>query len=508
VPLISPPPHHDIYSIEDLAQLIHDLRQVNPRARVSVKVPAVTDIGTIAVGIAKAGADVIDVSGFEGGTGAASSSSIEHAGLPLERALSETHQALVLSGVRDRVRLRADGGIKTGFDVAAVLALGADEVSLGTALMIAEQCIFCHGCAVGLCPAGITTQSDLVARRLMTIKKGRPKDEALPDDEEARYEDAKHGVMRYLRALAGDLRRHLASVGLARPEDLVGRVDLLERREVSEGTRAAKLDLAEILADVRAEVGARAPRLPVDPTSALNARLCTDAAAGIALSYEVRNTDRTVGATLAGKIALGEIAPPAAGFTIRLAGFAGQALGFALVDGMRVELCGFANDTVGEAMGGGTIVVRSPPHLQETAGLSLVGNAACYGATGGRLFVAGRAGQRVGVRNSGATIVVEGAGKYAFEYMTGGVGAVLGPVGPVVASGMTGGVLYLVIEEHLEDRVHPDAVLGALDAGDEDALRALIEEHARETRSPRAAALLDDWSAARRRFTKVTPRTA
>src|SRR5262249_42476697 len=198
VTLISPPPHHDIYSIEDLAQLIYNLKQTNPSAKVSVKLPAVTDIGTIAVGVAKAGADAIDVSGFEGGTGAASSSSIEHAGLPLERALSESHQALVVNGIRDRVRLRADGGIKTGFDVATVLALGADEVSLGTALMIAEQCIFCHGCSKGNCPAGITTQSDLTARRLMTEKKGRPADELLPDGEVARYEDALAGVTRYL----------------------------------------------------------------------------------------------------------------------------------------------------------------------------------------------------------------------------------------------------------------------------------------------------------------------
>src|SRR5436190_3190100 len=221
VTLISPPPHHDIYSIEDLAQLIYNLRQANPRARVSVKIPAVTDIGTIAVGIAKAGADVIDVSGFEGGTGAASSSSIEHAGLPLERALAETHQALVVNGIRSSVRLRADGGIKTGDDVAKVMALGADEVSLGTALMIAEQCIFCHGCSKGNCPAGITTQSDLTARRLMTDKKGRAADEQLRDVEEERYLDAREGVTRYLRSLAVELRAILGRLGLSRPEELV-----------------------------------------------------------------------------------------------------------------------------------------------------------------------------------------------------------------------------------------------------------------------------------------------
>ena len=466
VTLISPPPHHDIYSIEDLAQLIYSLRQTNPRATVSVKVPAVTDIGTIAVGIAKAGADIIDVSGFEGGTGAATASSIEHAGLPLERGLSETHQALVLSGVRDRVRVRADGGIKTGFDVAAILALGADEVSLGTALMIAEQCIFCHGCANGMCPAGITTQSELVARRLMTIKKGRSKDEELRDVEEERFEDARLGVRRYLHALANDIRKHLSRVGLTHPSQLVGRVDLLEHKPTGDA-RKDKIDLAEILTDVRAEATPRPARLKVDPTSAMNARILSDIIARTSdlepLSYGINNTDRSVGATLAGRIALGEVVAPEGGFTLRFRGCAGQAFGFACADGMRMELEGFANDMVAEAMSGGVVVVRAPADVgvarEGRGALSLVGNAACYGATGGTLHVAGRAGQRVGVRNSGATIVVEGAGKYAFEYMTGGVGLVLGPVGAVVGSGMTGGVVYLLDDpgQTMSDKIHPDA---------------------------------------------------
>jgi glutamate synthase domain-containing protein 2/glutamate synthase domain-containing protein 1/glutamate synthase domain-containing protein 3 len=507
VTLISPPPHHDIYSIEDLAQLIYDLRQANPRAEVSVKIPAVSDIGTIAVGIAKAGADILDVSGFEGGTGAAASSSIEHAGLPLERALSETHQALVINGIRDRVRIRADGGIKTGFDVAAVLALGADEVSLGTALMVAEQCIFCHGCANGLCPAGITTQSDLVARRLMTVKKGRPKDEALPDDEEERYADAKHGVMRYLKALAGDLRGRLASMGLRSPADLTGRVDLLARKATGDA-RKDKVDLAELLIDPEDGAGTwrgRPRRLRPDPTSPLNARLCADAAAGAPLDYAIQNGDRAFGATLAGMIALGAVAVPEGGFTIRARGYAGQALGFALNAGMRMELTGFANDALGEAMGGGVIVVRPPREAkaEDRGALSVCGNAACYGATGGKLFVEGRAGQRVGVRNSGAVIVVEGAGKYAFEYMTGGVGVVLGSVGPVVASGLTGGVLYLLDEDGAAQKVHEDAHVEPLGEGDLATLRAIVEEHHRETGSARAEAVLARWGEAPRRFVKV-----
>jgi glutamate synthase (ferredoxin) len=506
VALISPPPHHDIYSIEDLAQLIYNLRQSNPGAKVSVKIPAVTDIGTIAVGIAKAGADVIDVSGFEGGTGAAASSSIEHAGLPLERALSETHQALVINGVRDRVRIRADGGIKTGFDVAAVLALGADEVSLGTALMVAEQCIFCHGCANGMCPAGITTQNDLVARRLMTVKKGRGKDENLPDDEEERYLDARNGVTRYLLALASDLREKLSTMGLSGPADLVGRVDLLMNKPTGDA-RKDKVDLSELLLDPKsADLPPKAPRrLPVDPTSPLNARLCRDAASGAPLEYALTNGDRAFGATLAGKIALGEITPPAGGFTIRARGYAGQAFGFALHDGMRLELDGFANDTVAEAMGGGLLVIRAPRSIPAEArgALSVCGNAACYGATGGKLFVEGRAGQRVGVRNSGASIVVEGAGKYAFEYMTGGVGVVLGAVGPVVGSGLTGGTLYLYDEDEVAQKVHKDARVVPLGSDDDAVLRGLVEEHQRTTGSAKAEALLGAWEKAWERFVKV-----
>ncbi len=507
VTLISPPPHHDIYSIEDLAQLIYNFRQTNPTARVSVKIPAVTDIGTIAVGIAKAGADVIDVSGFEGGTGAASSSSIEHAGLPLERALSETHQALVVNGIRDRVRLRADGGIKTGADVAAVLALGADEVSLGTALMIAEQCIFCHGCAKGNCPAGITTQSDLTARRLMTEKKGRAPDAELPDEDELRYQDARSGVKRYLLALAADLRGILGRLGLARPEELVGRVDLLEQVPTG-NARLDKVDLSELLIEPPGEWRrGRHESLPIDPTSTANARIMAAVAGGAReLALDVTTADRAIGATLAGWIAP---RPSEPSVTVKLRGYAGQALGFALADRMHVELEGYANDSVAEAMSGGTLIVRQPAAVgfEARATASVIGNAACYGATGGRLFVEGRAGQRLGVRNSGATMVTEGAGKYAFEYMTGGVGVVLGPVGSVVGSGMTGGVVYLYDERgESEGKLHKESVrVGAASAEELATLRALVEEHAQLTGSPRAKALIADWESAARRFLKIVP---
>ncbi len=513
VTLISPPPHHDIYSIEDLAQLIYNFRQTNPGARVSVKIPAVTDIGTIAVGIAKAGADVIDVSGFEGGTGAASSSSIEHAGLPLERALAETHQALVVNGIRDTVRLRADGGLKTGDDVAKVLALGADEVSLGTALMIAEQCIFCHGCSKGNCPAGITTQSDLTARRLMTEKKGRATDAALPDEEEDRYRDAFSGVQRYLLALGAEVRSVLGRLGLQRPEQLVGRVDLLE--QITTGTpRLDKVDLSELLIDPYAAIarGGRRGGRPLrtnlaDPTSALNAQIMTLIESGAhELELPVTTGDRSVGATLAGWLSK-QAAPAGQSYLVELRGYAGQGLGFALTDGIRLELEGYANDSVAEAMSGGTLVVKQPKGVAaEVRGhASVIGNAACYGATGGRLFVEGSAGQRLGVRNSGAIMVCEGAGKYAFEYMTGGVGVVLGPVGPVLGSGMTGGVVWIYdTDSTVENRLHKESVKLAVASPDDLAgLRALVEAHVTETHSPQARALLDDWASASKRFVKI-----
>jgi glutamate synthase domain-containing protein 2/glutamate synthase domain-containing protein 1/glutamate synthase domain-containing protein 3 len=508
VTLISPPPHHDIYSIEDLAQLIYNFRQTNPQARVSVKIPAVTDIGTIAVGIAKAGADVIDVSGFEGGTGAASSSSIEHAGLPLERALAETHQALVVNGIRDTVRLRADGGLKTGDDVAKALALGADEVSLGTALMIAEQCIFCHGCSKGNCPAGITTQSDLTARRLMTEKKGRASDELLPDLEEERYQDAFMGVTRYLTALAADVRSILGRLGLKRPEELVGRVDLLEQIATGQ-PRLDRVDLSELLIDPYPP-GARRGGRPlsptrVDQTSVVNARICEAVRDGRSeLAFDITTGDRAVGATLSGWLSLQPGSPRQ--ITLGLRGYAGQALGFALTDGVRLELDGYANDYVGEAMSGGTIVVRQPAAtpLEVRASASVIGNAACYGAVGGRLFVEGKAGQRLGVRNSGATMVCEGAGKYAFEYMTGGVAVVLGPIGPVVGSGMTGGVVWL--HDGQESRLHKESVR-IVPAGDEELseLRTLVQAHFDLTGSARARSLLAHWDVAAHRFVKVVP---
>jgi len=494
VTLISPPPHHDIYSIEDLAQLITNLRQCNPRAAVSVKVPAVSNLGTIAVGVAKAGAEVITVSGFEGGTGAAHAGSILHAGLPLDRGLSEAHQHLVLAGIRGRVRLRADGGLKCGLDVAKVLALGADEVAFGTPLLVAENCVYCRGCSHGRCPEGIATQDGEVHARFM--RRHRPAPAHAEASEEQRYQEARDGVVRYLRCVAEDLRGLLAAMGLRHPRELVGRVDLLARRPGG-NPRWDRLHLGELLANPReqggGEVAGRQPGAVISPANqqALNAAapVLSGEADRAVVELVLDNRDRALGATLAASMAR---SPAAAGeVELCTSGTAGQGLGFAACRGMKVRHAGYANDGVASAMGeGALVVVRAPQGLPEAP--HLVGNAAAYGATGGALLVGGRAGQRFGVRNSGALLVAEAVGKYAFEYMTGGTGLVLGPCGPCLGSGMTGGELFLLEGQPLT-ALHPDVAVardGPLPADELDRLRRILRRYIAETGSRRAQDLL------------------
>ncbi len=511
VTLISPPPHHDIYSIEDLAQLIHNLRAVHPKATISVKCPSTTDLGTIVVGVAKAGADVIDISGAEGGTGAAAASSIEHAGLPVERGLAEAHQALVVNGIRNEVRLRADGGIKTGDDVVKLLCLGADEVALGTALMIAEQCIFCHGCSKGTCPSGITTQDQVVFQRFM-VGHGEAK-RALPVDtsEEERYQEARRGVVHYLLALAEAVRQRLAELGVRSPRELTGRVDLLD--QISRGEpRADKLDLSALLYDARpllshpemlGSVRCAAKRLPA---TSLNFDLWAAAQAltGQPIERRVRNVDRAVGATLAGELAAGELRPKGT-LDVVLRGEAGQGLGFACVDGLHLTLHGQANDGVGEAISGGRIVVRQPRGMAASEA-SVAGNAVGYGAVGGEIFLQGRAGQRFGVRNSGGTLVCEGAGKYAFEYMTDGTALVLGGVGPLLGSGMTGGVVYLWDPaSNCEPRLSADVGAMAVEPEEIQILHGLLRQHHQLTASPAAGDVLKRWPASLGEFAAIRP---
>ncbi|MFH1829938.1 MAG: glutamate synthase large subunit [Pseudomonadota bacterium] len=493
IDLISPPPHHDIYSIEDLAQLITNLRQLHPKATISVKVPSITKLGTIAVGIVKAGADVIVISCFTGGTGAASSGSIIHAGLPLERGVSEVHQYLVANGIRAQVCIRADGGIKSGLDAAKIMVLGADEVTIGTPLLVAENCVYCRGCNKGNCPVGIATQ-DVTKQNERFMRRAVNETNNNTTTGSESYEQAKEGVIRYLECFANHLREILASLGFKHPSELVGRVDLLKQR-ISGNARWDCLDLTELVLDFYEDSKSAAKKVarPERSVSKKNEkiRLATNS-----IKLNLKNSDHAIGATLAGEIARngnrGKV-------EIIAKGFAGQGFGFCATTGMSLRLAGYANDCVAEAIGGGAKIVIIPPHRLKTHEPShLIGNAAAYGATGGTLFVAGKAGQRFGVRNSGAILVCEGVGKYAFEYMTGGVGVVLGRCGPCVGSGMTGGELYLYDpQSQLPSCLHPDK---------EKALKEILIDFVKQTESKTASKILQNWLQERSNFLYICPK--
>ncbi len=480
VALISPPPHHDIYSIEDLAQLVFDLRQVNPHADVSVKLVAEAGVGVVASGVAKALADVVHVAGADGGTGASPLSSIKNAGLPWELGLAETQRELVATGLRGRVRVRVDGGMKTGRDVVLAALLGADEVSFGTALLVAEGCLLVRSCHLDTCPVGIATQ--------------RP-------ELRAKYAGTADAIVAYLRLVAEDVRRHLAALGLRSFDDAVGRADLLRTRE-------SRFDIASLLA-TRGAGYAREPQLE-SPGGELGDRLAAEAAPAleeariVELEYAITTSDRAVGARLGGEIAyaFGE-APPPGRIRARFTGSAGQSFGAFLSAGVELSLRGEANDGVGKSMGGGRIVVRAPEG--DAGDPVLLGNAALYGATGGELYCAGRAGERFAVRNSGAVAVVEGAGDHACEYMTGGTVVVLGECGRNVGAGMSGGEIFVLGDVRLNEELVASAPLSAADADD---LRALLERHVRFTGSERAAAFLERWDEAVRDFRRVAPHDA
>jgi glutamate synthase (ferredoxin) len=487
IELISPPPHHDIYSIEDLAQLVFDLKHAAPRASVSVKLVAEAGIGLVAAGVAKALADVIHIAGADGGTGASPLSSIKHAGMPWELGLAETQRVLVESGLRGRVRLRADGGIKTGRDVVVAGLLGADEVSFGTALLLAEGCLMVRSCHLDTCPVGIATQRPEL----------RNKFAATPEQVET-----------YLRHVAGEVRELLASLGLRTFERAVGRGDLLRRKETT-GRRAASLDLSPLLSGRRGAFTGESP-LPSEGDE-LGTRLAEEAQPILAeerlvdLHYAVSNRDRAVGARLGVEIGrrFGSGAPPGR-LRARFEGSAGQSFGAFLSAGVDFELVGEANDYLGKGMGGGRIVVVPP--RDDDGDPVLLGNTVLYGATGGELFCAGRAGERFGVRNSGALAVVEGVGDHGCEYMTAGRVVVLGPVGLNFAAGMSGGLAY-VFDPAGTLPLHLNGDLAVAERGSSDELRDLVERHLRHTGSPLAAKLLADWQCAAAAFWCVTPRS-
>ena len=491
VGLISPPPHHDIYSIEDLAQLVFDLRQVNPRAAVSVKLVAEAGVGLVAAGVAKALADVIHVAGSDGGTGASALASIKNAGVPWELGLAETQQTLVEQGLRGRVRVRVDGGLKTGRDVLLAALLGADEVSFGTALLIAEGCLLVRSCHLDTCPVGIATQRPEL----------RAKFAATPEHVEA-----------YLIQLAEDVRRRLAALGFRSFAEAVGRVDCLRPRSGLDG-RARLLDLRGL---IRGSPGPSAfaedPHVEA-PGGELGAELAEAAAAVlegttlVELQRAVTNRDRAVGSRLAGRVAAryGSGAPPGR-VRIELRGSAGQSFGAFLSRGVRLVLDGEANDGVGKSMAGGRIVVRPP--AGDAGDPVLIGNAALYGATGGEFLCAGAAGERFAVRNSGAVAVVEGVGAHACEYMTNGTVVILGETGRNLAAGMSGGELFVhdlagIVAVRLNEE---HAVSRRLDTAAAERLRAQLERHLKHTGSARALALLARWPAAVAEFVQIVPR--
>ena len=503
IPLISPPPHHDIYSIEDLAQLIHDLKQVNPRARVGVKLVAEAGVGRVAAGVAKAYADYVLVSGHNGGTGASPLSSIKHAGSPWELGLAETQAILIENGLRHRIEVRTDGGLRTGRDVVIAALLGAEAYGFGTAALVAIGCSMARQCHLNSCPTGIATQ--------------RP-------ELRAKFKGTPEQVVAYFTWIAEDVRRILAEMGYRALDDVIGRVDLLERVERPEAPRAQLLDLSLLLTDAPGGGGAtrrrtvhRNDRPDVDSLDdeillALAPRL--DSGRPFAGVYDIGNHHLTVGARIAGRIAerLGNVGLPPGAIRLRFRGSAGQSFGAFALPGMHLELEGEANDYVGKGLTGGEITIR--PFREGRAGAAdpqvILGNTGLYGATAGTLFAAGRAGDRFAVRNSGAVAVVEGAGAHCCEYMTAGVVVVLGQVGRNFAAGMSNGVAYVLDDaETLASRCNGDMVgLGGLEPSDEQLLLGLVREHLAKTGSPRARAILMAWDRYRPLFRKVAPHTA
>ncbi|MFQ5954601.1 MAG: glutamate synthase large subunit [Kiloniellales bacterium] len=498
VSLISPPPHHDIYSIEDLAQLIYDLKQISPDAKVCVKLVARTGIGTIAAGVAKANADVILVSGHSGGTGASPQSSIKYAGLPWEMGLSEVHQVLTLNRLRHRVVLRVDGGIKTGRDIAIAAMLGAEEFGIGTTALIAMGCILVRQCHSNTCPVGVCTQDE----RLREKFTGTPEK-----------------VVNLFSFIAEEVREILASLGATSLIEIIGRTDLLT--QVSRGSEHLDdLDLNPLL--VKADPGEYPVYCTVEGRNevpdTLDKQMIEDAeplfAVGekMQLAYNVRNTYRAIGTRLSSSITrkFGMMGLRPGHVTVRMRGSAGQSLGAFAVQGLKLEVFGDANDYVGKGLSGGTIVVRpmtaSPLRTERN---TIIGNTVLYGATAGRLFAAGQAGERFAVRNSGAHVVVEGCGSNGCEYMTGGIAVILGPVGSNFAAGMTGGMAFVYDPgQQFQDRVNPDTVIWQRveTAYWQDTLKALVEEHFRETQSGFAEQLLADWPHVVGRFWQVVPK--
>lgn len=504
VALISPPPHHDIYSIEDLAQLIYDLKQINPAAKVSVKLVAQAGVGTIAAGVAKAMADVVLISGHSGGTGASPLSSIKNAGLPWELGLAETQQTLLENNLRSRIRIRTDGGLRTGRDVIIAALLGADEYSFGTAALIAEGCIMARVCHLNTCPTGVATQKPELR---------------------AKFEGRPEHVMAYLLYVAHDVREHLARMGYRSLDEIIGRSDLIAKRRM-ERCEAPEVEHRESMLTLRRLTFAppkdrplrQCEPMPQYPRNMLNEMIVRDARTAIdeqwpiKLHYTIRNQDRSIGARLSGEITRKyyDGGLPAGTIEISFRGYAGQSFGAFTTNGMRLHLVGAANDYVGKGMRGGEISIRPFPEVTYVwADSYILGNTALYGATGGALFAAGRAGERFAVRNSGACGVVEGVGEHGCEYMTAGVVVVLGTTGRNFAAGMTGGMAFVYdpdgtfVNRCNTELVDVDRLTHP---GMKKLVKSLLRRHYELTNSQRARDLLTNWEEASLSFRRVLPK--
>ncbi len=521
VGLISPPPHHDIYSIEDLAQLIHDLKNVNPQASISVKLVSEVGVGTVATGVTKAKADHIVIAGHDGGTGASPLSSVKHAGTPWELGLSETQQTLVLNGLRSRVRVQADGQMKTGRDVAIAAILGADEIGFATAPLVVEGCIMMRKCHLNTCPVGVATQDPELRKKFS----GKPE-----------Y------VVNYFFFVAEEVRQIMAQLGIRTYDELIGRVDLLDKSKAISHWKAKGLDFSRIF--YQANEGGDAPVRHLDVQDhcldkALDnkliaqAKIALDTGEKVSFISPIKNLNRTVGAMLSGEVAkrYGHAGLPDDTIHIQLQGTAGQSAGAFLAHGVTLDLVGEGNDYVGKGLSGGRIIIRPNTEFRGRAVDNIIcGNTVLYGAISGEAFINGVAGERFAVRNSGAIAVIEGTGDHGCEYMTGGTVIVLGNTGRNFAAGMSGGIAYVYDPDSeleakcnmamvtLEPVLAGDMQLATIDKSlwhsrlrggdgetDEAILRNLLERHFKHTGSTRARNLLDDWARSRAKFVKVFP---
>jgi glutamate synthase (NADPH/NADH) large chain len=496
VGLISPPPHHDIYSIEDLKQLIHDLKNANPRARVHVKLVAETGVGTVAAGVSKAHADVVLISGHDGGTGAAPLTSLKHAGLPWELGLAETQQTLLLNGLRDRITVQVDGAMKTGRDVVVAALLGAEEYGFATAPLIVSGCVMMRVCHLDTCPVGIATQNPELRRRFT----GKPE-----------------FVVTFFEYIAEQVREILASLGFRSLDEAIGHVEMLDNAEAIAHWKADGLDLTPILQPPPVPDGTPLRRY-VEQDHGLDGaldntliQLCEGALLDgrpVRLELPVRNVNRTVG-TMLGSLVTSRFGPnglPPDTIDITFRGSAGQSFGAFVPGGMTMRLFGDANDYLGKGLSGGRLIVRPDESAPFAAEQNVIGgNVIAYGATSGQIYLRGVVGERFCVRNSGATVVAEGVGDHALEYMTGGYAVILGPTGRNLGAGMSGGLAFVLdLDRDLVngELVDVEDITGEL----ENVLREIVHEHASRTGSPVAEALLNSWSGAPSRFSAIVPR--